>query len=969
MLRALLLILFLCEFAIGVCQRPFYVHYTSLDGLGSNETFDIKQDSTGFIWIGTDKGLTRFDGTTFKNFTTKHGLPGNTITKLYLGNEGDLWCMAHGAGLSQYTGDSIQIPKWDSLISPRAEYLYNFHLFDSAHFFIGFHGKSFQEAAFYEMKNEKIVASKIVREFSPDSNYVMYNSKGSTGFFAISNAGHSRFLTLIDDLGNRSHVDLTDTLPIPRNHISGTNGAVFCIMNDWVYKIHHGEVSRCHLPFPTTSSLYLDSKQHLWVGTYEGGAFQFPYGDLSQPPVRYMNSLSITSVFEDRDGGLWFSSAEEGIYHLPYRNLSVYDYASGLPEKRVTNVLCNKDTLWMIYRNGAITATTLDSEETTIEQIADYRYVFGALIDDSDRLNVSIDKPGEQKVDGVAEWPPASYLLQDRDSALLASTSGPIVIFKRDNKRWKRIDTLGRGILPRVYSVTKKEPGIYYLSTKKGLYLLDGQDLSYLGDQDDFFKKGIGHSVKYNDKFLFSIPGIGLLLKSETESLLLNTDNVLTNDFIINIEVDGDSIWLCTSDGIDMLNMGEMENGLPKTLHIGIDQGLPNPTVNDIEVFDNEIWVLTDDGVAIIPKDILTPQRPPSIYCTSIEVNGLSQKIQPRMEFSHTENNLQIGYQAISFKSGEAQRYFYRLNKNAPWSSTLANVLNFSNLSPGNYQIEIRTSRVEENPKAVLSFNVTIMTPLWQRWYSIVTMVVLLGLMIWGYFLNRIAIIERRSEYEKQISTLSYRALRAQMNPHFIYNALNAIQNFIINKDQEASIAYLSSFSKLIRSIFENSGKDAIYISEELKSIELYVQLEQARYPERFHLEIEVSEKAKSVKIAPMIIQPFIENAILHGVLPQKKKGLLTLKLTLNPGYVNVVIEDNGIGISKGRKIGEKKKRYLKGKNQRQSGMSVTKERIIELAARNKIEAHFKAIDLTESEESGTGTRVSFNLPYLSGND
>jgi len=223
-------------------------------------------------------------------------------------------------------------------------------------------------------------------------------------------------------------------------------------------------------------------------------------------------------------------------------------------------------------------------------------------------------------------------------------------------------------------------------------------------------------------------------------------------------------------------------------------------------------------------------------------------------------------------------------------------------------------------------------------------------------------------ELQKERTELEMRALRAQMNPHFIFNSLNSIQHLISIREKEEAIGYLSKFSKLIRQILENSRENTVSIRSEMELLELYIQLEQLRFNHKFDYHIAVDEKIdkENTEIPPLLIQPYVENAILHGLVNRDGKGDLWLSMERNNGSLVCKIEDNGIGRAKALDIEQKKLSKHKS-----LGIKVTSERIATLSTMMDCKTEVLIEDLFESNQDpeetpqSRGTRVTITIPVM----
>jgi LytS/YehU family sensor histidine kinase len=202
-------------------------------------------------------------------------------------------------------------------------------------------------------------------------------------------------------------------------------------------------------------------------------------------------------------------------------------------------------------------------------------------------------------------------------------------------------------------------------------------------------------------------------------------------------------------------------------------------------------------------------------------------------------------------------------------------------------------------------------------------------------------------------------ALRAQMNPHFIFNAINSIQHFVLQNDSERAYNYLAKFSRLIRLVLDQSQSVSIPLDQELKMLDLYIELELLRFERPFRYEVDVDEQLKNdnIKIPGMLVQPFIENAIWHGLLP-KKEGEAWLRITFRkkPGFAEITIEDNGVGrkaASQARQKDGKKRSY---------GLQITEERLRLAEHKRSDQPTIHIIDLEDEQGNPTGTKEVINV-------
>ena len=217
-------------------------------------------------------------------------------------------------------------------------------------------------------------------------------------------------------------------------------------------------------------------------------------------------------------------------------------------------------------------------------------------------------------------------------------------------------------------------------------------------------------------------------------------------------------------------------------------------------------------------------------------------------------------------------------------------------------------------------------------------------------------------EYQKQINELQMNALQLQMNPHFVFNSINSINYFIIQNDRDRASNYLAKFSRLIRQILENSKSKLISLEQELEAIQLYLEIEQVRFEGKFDFEIKIDEQVQlsSIQIPPLIIQPYVENAIWHGLMNKPDPGQLLLHIRNAGDSVLCIIEDDGIGREAAGKLDTGK-----GMRKQSLGTKITKDRLQYIQEMYGIQTDVETIDLTHMDGSAAGTRVVIKIPKL----
>lgn len=374
---------------------------------------------------------------------------------------------------------------------------------------------------------------------------------------------------------------------------------------------------------------------------------------------------------------------------------------------------------------------------------------------------------------------------------------------------------------------------------------------------------------------------------------------------------------------------------------------------------DIELRPANDFNPNALAKDTL----PPQVFITGIRIMGEDSSILSHYDLPHTQNFIEINYLGFS-KSSSLIQYRYKMQGiNDDWVYTSRNLVQYTTLPPGNYvfQVEaVNKDGVWSNEKASLRFNIS--PPIWEElWFRalLLSLVVLISGGIWFWSYQRFKRKNRIKEaYNRKLAEVELQALRAQMNPHFLFNTLSSIQHFITLSKSEEAINYLSKFAKLMRIILENSQKPEISLKDELSALEIYLDLESLRFKDKFDYQIIVDNELDQTydQIPPLLIQPYVENAIMHGIMHLKSKGKITVSIDKEGDFMKLSIHDNGVGR-------EKAKHFEDQKMHKSRGMSITKDRLEIINSSRKSSLNANITDLKNSAGEAIGTLVEIYIP------
>ncbi len=354
---------------------------------------------------------------------------------------------------------------------------------------------------------------------------------------------------------------------------------------------------------------------------------------------------------------------------------------------------------------------------------------------------------------------------------------------------------------------------------------------------------------------------------------------------------------------------------------------------------------------------------PPSVFINSVKINGKDTTTLSHYELSHENNAIEFNISGIS-NSPSGIQYKYMLEGfDKEWIYTVNTSIYYTSLAPGSYTFKVfamNDSGIWSTVPSVISF--TIQPPFYMSAWFLLTLVfgvIIIGFLIYFLIQKQNQLKNKQIEEQKQRALASeLQALRSQMNPHFIFNTLNSIQNFISKNESKDASIYLSKFAKLMRATLANTKRQRISLKDEIETLTLYLELEQLRLNNKFSYEILVDETIDTQyeQIPSMLIQPYVENAIWHGISHKEGSGIIRIQfLPKNEHLLKCVVEDNGIGRENAIKLKQ-------NTTSPSFGMNITKERVELLNSLNGNQLSVKINDLKINNQPA-GTRVELYVP------
>ena len=994
-------------------QRYDLRTYSVGEGLAQSQVFAMLEDHRGYLWMGTrGGGLSRFDGKSFETFTTREGLVNNYLLAVDEGPDGNLW-IGTDNGISVYDGLRFKTLDFGDSVRRAVRAIET----QGTSQWIG------SSAGLYRYADSVL---EVVPLGENGAELAIFSLMVEADTVWVGHANGLWQITPTDTLhwGRREGLRYGTLTAICRDSSqrlwAGTyGGGLYQLDGQRWLSLWDEQIPGEGRIF----DLHVEDASSMWVATQDAGVIRLNLNDGTEE-VKLDESTGLPSnhvhcLLEDRWGSLWLGTSGGGVSKYYGQQFSHQDDATGLPARAVYAVMEDLDCrLWIgagsqgvAYQQGDRWILAADSSNFP-------RVKVKALFQDRNR-RIWAGTEGQglwwkgdsawNQIDGTmglgGNW--IRDLAEDESGYLWVATAGG-GLSRVNLVKDTTLDSL-MGFVPQI-RVYHRGPGME--QDRITCLYIDEQDRIWYGSQG----QGLGYLDAKRQAHSFALPGpqgtndIRCILPDPEGYLWLGTANGLMR-FDPNAEDHTDNIISyrdrLTSSNIYLLNLDEYRH-----LWIGTEQGVdqaildPDQQIIDVRHYgyaegfmgveacqdaslrdrDGNLWFGTVDGLTQYSPapNVLNPEPPVlSMKEISLFYTPLSQTrygdwvtswggLKEGLKLPHNQNNLSFDFEAVNLQNPEAVRYQWRLvGWEDQWSPmSQKSDATYSNLPPGTYTFWVKAANEDlvwnEKP---LSLSFEILPPIWEEWWFLVGSGLLLGLVVIGFFQWRLGQVRKRAkeeqerlEMEKNLLEVEQKALRLQMNPHFIFNALSSIQGLIVEGKQQQARHQLARFARLMRKVLENSRQTRITLTQEIQMLEDYLKLEQFNRGDRFAYTLDLDSElhADEILIPPMLLQPFVENAVIHGVapLPADRQGLIEIAFTGANEQLQISIRDNGVG----REAASQRSDATR--DQRKStALAVIQERLALMSADGQQITPPTFIDHFHPDGKSAGTEVSLLIP------
>jgi ligand-binding sensor domain-containing protein len=965
-----------------------FSHLTERDGLSNNAVRGIVQDGDGLIWIATENGLNRFDGYGFKTFYANaadtQSVQSNRIQQLIADNKGHLWGSTT-EGTFFFDIAEQRSFAWPTNPADAKNLRSNFvpvHIFlDSSQLpWASTYSSVIRDSA------GRVWATNgnTILNLDPNTRDIKRTWEGPTQLIIRDVTFDSHHRCWVSTWGNGIYlVDLSTNRwqpfsPSPIRpvvyggaewRLEGQPWMVFTCSYPCIVLVNEKDLSAYTIPFDSTTMAFnappfVDRQNILWLSTSDGAYYSSSSNSLFEvvdipvlPSKVHKPGFAYVYCIREDSTGYWLSKRYYGgvyWYDKHWRLIRTWSGAEVPISGRFGAAGATTGEAYDFQRVGNQLFVSTESGISALDlRSFNWTVLPPPGSSTNPRLrNIVVRSPRAWWIrsydQGVFVFDPVArkfthhytnpdtsresrswimhYLVQDKYHNIFASCNTGLYRYDPSTDAFQKV-RLKNGINPGrpLFGLAADSSGLLLIGGENGLFVFDPQTGT------------IQRTFKEDNK-------IGLVARICID----DRQNAWFNS------VSGYWCWLRKPD---------------KVIHFEYGLGLPTTD-------EGSMYKSSDGCVYAGGKDAITrfyPGRLMTYHSTArtrIIAALVGDSVAPfstntdghrQLTLKPDHNSFSVDFDVVNYDLISANQYFYKLTPGNPrWRQSESGHLTFYNLQPGSYTLEVRgASKLTGSFTNTDTLDITV-KPYWYQstWFRIGTLLLLCGL---AYYLvrNRIRAVRKDAAFRQQMSDMEMTALRAQMNPHFIFNSLNSIENFIMQNEKRLASDYLNKFASLVRMILENSRTQAVPLVQDMEAMQLYVDLERLRFENKFCYLTEIDEVLLKgdYRVAPLLIQPFVENAIVHGLAPSDKPGLfLRITVRLLDDFIHYTIEDNGIGRTESMAYARK---YRPG--HKSLGIGISRERIDLINRKHGTTGTLDIIDLYDDQQPA-GTRVVLTI-------
>lgn len=932
MFKKLVCALFLMFISVLFSQEPIH-YFLGKDIFNGTQLYSIIQGADNSMWISSNKGVFHYDGVNFTSVSIESSKR-DAFLGLTIDNNNNVFCYNFSGQIFKIVNKKLEL----FYTLPPNKIGNNLHIsFDNLNNLIIGSGSNLIKVSY----NTKESSLHLVRGWSTQKRRdTLYYGKGFRSNKAAIVSRFNNKETIFKKLPMA--LAMYTKIYFHRNKLY-----TFCPKKNEFYLIEHDSVKT--LPLSLPKGLYYDyyhSSNSFWFKDNTGGVYKVEPENLyaGKKIKKWFNNYKISGVYTDFENNTWLLTFDDGIIIIPNLNVSNFKIDDEkLTEIRKINsqiyVSTNKNKIYT-FKNGVF---------SPFFAVKNDRFESFSVFKKENIItsSTSIYK-GNKCFKDIISFNRGTILVND--SIFIALHSG----LYKFNIKTNKLEQIN---LHRTYDIllSKKRDKIYFSSMLGGL-VYDFNKVSALKyDNKDILPRKL--TLVNDEVWVSSKNGIYVIKEKKIIKNLTVKDGLLSNN-VERIKYEHPYVYITNDKGFQQYNIQT------KTFNNLIEGYGLIRSIKNFEVLNDTIYAVTTNGLSVFSfNDSKSKAAKYKTRIIKAIANG-NKEFKNNSLLKSNENNVAFSFLTTSYRYQKKIDYSYQLmgyDKQPVKASKGQYIVNYSNLPAGNYTFKVFSTIYEQqNYPATIKFSIQ------QHWYKTswfkIAVISLIILMLYSIYVNRMKALNRKrkqEQFEKAMVESSLTSLKAQMNPHFLFNVMNSVQSLILREKKDDAYSYLTKLSRLIRETLNMSEKTWVYLDEEIEQITNYLELEKLRFGSVFSYTINVNDNVlNTIMIPSMIVQPFIENSVKHGLLHRNGDKYIVITFKKEHELMVCVIEDNGIGRKASSKINSSEVRHKSfSTNAIQKRFKLYKQYL------NK-NVGFEYEDLYNKQGQATGTRVTVKTPY-----
>jgi ligand-binding sensor domain-containing protein len=944
-----------------------YFKITEQDGLPSNTIYNLFQDNKGFLWIATENGLTRYNGFQFYTYDNPK-VRSRAVSGILQDEKQRLWLHNFFGEVLYVENDSLKkLDSWENY------YTSGFPTISSLkdQIFITV------PSSFYQYQPGKDDWKTLNINSSTDTPAIHYNHH---------TVMHNHEVMVCYTIGETTYIKNTSTQEVTQIHrkdeILSLNVLRLVEFDDQLFLFDYAMEKLFTLKNGKAENVTDRFKPYLKNVTQMSVLQDTLLAFMGNDGIRLigkngfqqqlLSGKQVSSAVFDREGGLWIGTLTEGLFYLPSLSSTIYNKESFKDFSKLAFDPIHRN-IFIGNHDGSVTQLTEDGKVIVHHQSDQKTTVQSLFVDTTaQRLLVFSDKlyiyqlPAVKLLKSI-RITATKKILRLRDKYVLATSGG--------------LTTLNANtFLPETYITNLRTSAIAYdqkkeilwIGSQKGIaaYDLIKQKENTWTMPGTHYSPGASDIILHGKNVIIGTYNNGVIILDEfNKHKQIAVAEGLPSSHVTALDLHDNQLWVGTDKGVALLNLTNYE-----VISIDASKGLASKEVYDLIVNQDRLYITHPQGLQVLPTKVLSNTQQPYLLIQSVTSDN-ELLSQPMQGITLNPGSQQLTFQfdvANNLRSHGTTRILYRIKEleQDRWNETTLRfpIANYLSLPSGKFSFEayaINEDGVKSAKPVVIAINV--LSPFWkQNWFMLVTFVFITTIIILLLYLrfqrqsrrNREKLQQQNQEQALRIAQLT--SIRAQMNPHFIFNTMSLIQGKVLNGLKEEANDQIQYFSSLLRKVLNFSGKETILLHDEIEVLQKYLFIEKSRFDGALNYSITVNEAAKQemIRIPSLLTQPFVENAIRHGLMHKSGEKILTIDFQLNEDLLTISITDNGIGRKASGEFNKSRR-----KDHQSFAVEANQKRIDLLNATRQHHITLTITDHYNEHNIATGTSVIIQVP------